>query len=328
MTDSKLCRIVRECLAANYGIQGKLSRLPGENINFLLTAVDGRKHIVKVVDEHMPPPVIELEYAAMEYAANAGFQPSLPRIIENEDGNLETGIQIHLNINNRLLVKDFINGTEMSDITDISDGLLRNLGRTLASFDSAMQGFDHPAAHRDHRWNLAAAGQHESKISLIADPAQRELLAWSFATWRQARERLGEVPWQFIHGDGHDENILVQDDRVTGLIDFGDCCHNPAVCELAICLTYLMMRGNDPLHNAAVITAGYDEVRPLATEELALLYPLVCGRLAVSVCVANKRKTIDPDNPNWFGGEGAAWRLLARLRDLGAQAFHAGLLGA
>ena len=74
MIDSKLRRIVQDCLEANYGLQGDLLRLPGENINFLLTAVDGRKHVAKVVDEHMPPPVIEMEFAAMEYAANAGFR--------------------------------------------------------------------------------------------------------------------------------------------------------------------------------------------------------------------------------------------------------------
>jgi hypothetical protein len=46
------------------------------------------------------------------------------------------------------------------------------------------------------------------------------------------------------------------------------------------------------------------------------------------VCVANKRKTIDPGNPNWFGGEGACWRLLTRLRAMGPKAFVVGVSAA
>jgi Ser/Thr protein kinase RdoA (MazF antagonist) len=327
MNDSKLLQSVAECLSANYGIEGELSRLPGENLNFLVVTASGEKFVSKIVDEHMPPAVVEMEFAAIEYAVGAGFQPHLPRMKENKYGNIETGIKIPLNRYNRLRIIRFIEGTELSHVPDISDRLLLEVGRTLASFDVAMQAFDHPFAHRSHRWNLAEAGQHEDAIRLIADPAKRELLVWSFAAWREARKRLADVPWQFIHGDGHDENILVTGERVSGLIDFGDCCHNPTICELAICLPYLMMRGAEPLRNAAVITTGYRAVRPLAAEEMALLYPLVCARLAVSVCVANKRKAIDPENPNWFGGEQATWRLLARMRSMGSEPFVAELTG-
>jgi Ser/Thr protein kinase RdoA (MazF antagonist) len=142
--------------------------------------------------------------------------------------------------------------------------------------------------------------------------------------WDEARRRLPELPWQFIHGDAHDENILMEGERVVGLIDFGDSCHNPTVCDLATCLTYMMMRG-DPVRIAQVITQGYQEVRPLLHAEVQCLYPLVCGRLAVSLCIANERKTIDPHNPNWFGGEGRTWALLRRLKGERAERFNASL---
>jgi Ser/Thr protein kinase RdoA (MazF antagonist) len=165
------------------------------------------------------------------------------------------------------------------------------------------------------------AGQHRDKIRLIAEREKRDLLVWAYAEWDGLRERLPELPWQFIHGDAHDENVLVDGDRVTGLIDFGDCCHNPTVCDLATCLTYMMMRG-DPLWVAQVIIGGYREVRPLSVAETHCLYRLICGRLAVSLCIANERKTIDPHNPNWFGGEGRTWQMLGQFRALGQAAFE------
>lgn len=325
MNDTAIEQSVLDCLLANYGMEGSLARLPGENLNFLVTGAGGEKHVFKIVDEHMPSAVVEMEFEAIEHAVTAGFKPHLPRIIENKYGKIETGIKIHINKLYRSRVIEFIDGIEMSSLSDISMKLLRNLGETVAEFDGVMEGFDHPAARRNHRWNLAAAEQHEPKIQLIGDPEKRQLLRWAFAGWREAKGGLARLPWQFIHGDAHDENVLVEGERVSGLIDFGDCCHNPTVCDLAICLTYLMMCGEDPLPIAAVITAGYHGVRPLSAEELSALFPLVCARLAVSVCVANKRKTIDPHNPNWFGSEGAAWELLRRLRATGGGGFRAAL---
>ena len=313
---------VRECLATHYGLSGLLERLPGENLNFLVTDPGNRKHVFKIVDEHMPSEVVTMEFAAIEHAIRGGFGPGLPRIIENNDENIETRIELPINGLYRARVIEFIDGIDLSSISDISDRMLENVGKTVAAFNQVMRGFHHPAAQRNHRWNLAEAGQHADKIERVEGAGKRELLAWAFAAWRGVREQLGSLPWQFIHGDAHDENILVRDEQVTGLIDFGDCCHNPTVCDLATCITYMMMRG-DPLRIARVICAGYEEVRPLSAAERGTLYPLVCGRLAASLCILNERKTIDPHNPNWFGGEGRTWALLYRMRELGSRAFGA-----
>ena len=316
---------VLECLRDNYGLAGDLQRLPGENLNFLVSLPESpgngiEKYVFKIVDEHMPPEVVELEFAAITHAVAAGFGPRLPHIIENLDGQIETRIKLPINANSgkifRSRIITFLAGSDLSSISDISKSLLENVGRTVGRFARAMQDFDHPAAHRNHRWNLAESLQHEDKIALIDAPEKRELLTWAYGLFRSVRPALDDLPWQIIHGDAHDENLLVAGDRVVGLIDFGDCCHNPTVGDLAICLTYLMMRGDDPLAIARAIRRGYESARPLLPAEVDVLYPLICGRLAVSLCIANARKRIDPHNPNWFGGEARTWRFLQRLREL------------
>jgi Ser/Thr protein kinase RdoA (MazF antagonist) len=125
------------------------------------------------------------------------------------------------------------------------------------------------------------------------------------------------LPQQFIHGDAHDDNILVDAGRVTGLLDFGDSGFNPTICELATCLPYLMMGRDDPLDIAASILAGYHSTRPLSDAEISVLMPLVCGRLAVTVSMAAERRQIDPSHPAWFISEQGAWDLLAFLRAMG-----------
>ena len=326
MTTDPKETLVLKSLAADYGLKGQLERLSGENLNFLLTTSQGRRYVLKVVDEHMPTETVEMEHEAIEHALRAGFTLKLPQIIETRNGNIETRIEEPINGAYRLHLMEFVPGTPMDTMSDISANLLSDLGRSLADFDRAMEDFDHPSAHRHHRWNLAEADRHRNSLHVVKDPEKQQLLTWAFDTWAAAMPAVRGLPHQFIHGDGHDENVLAEDDRVTGLVDFGDCCYNPTICELAICLTYLMMRKGDPLDIARTVIRGYRQVRSLSRDELDALYPLICGRLAVSLVVANKRKAIDPDNPNWFGGEGRMWQFLARFKRMGRVKFSDGTL--
>jgi Ser/Thr protein kinase RdoA (MazF antagonist) len=307
---------VLRCLFDHYGIEGTISRLPGENLNYLVNSDRGERYIFEIVDDDMPPEVVALEFQAIEHAISGALQFNLPRIVKNSHGKIETGIELHKNISNRARLLTFIDGILLEKIIDISEELRENLGKSLAEFDLVMQDFDHPAAHRNHRWNLAEAGQHKAKMALIEDMDQRKLLAWAFDLWASdARPKLPALPHQIIHGDAHGENVLVQGERVSGLVDFGDCCFNPTVCELGVCLPYLMMRQDHPLQVAADVVAAYRQVKPLSKLERTVLYPLICGRLAVTVSIAAERRQIDPNHPNWFVGDAEAWNLLQFLFD-------------
>ena len=308
---------IGQCLCDHYGIEGSLSRLPGENINYLVEVDDEERYVLKIVSEDMPSEVIAMECAAIEHAVSNGFGFKMPRILKNKYNKTESGINIRKNHLYRLLLYAFIDDDPLSSMTDISIELTNSVGNVIAQFDLSMKNFDHPAAHRSHQWNLAEAGQHERKIELIDDPDRRGLLAWAFRIWvSDAEPKLSALPQQFIHGDAHDDNILVNAGRVTGLLDFGDSGFNPTVCELAICLPYLMMSRENPMETAASIVAGYHAIRPLCDAEFSVLMPLVCGRLAVSISIAAERRLIDPSNPVWFDSEQDAWDLLALLKKM------------
>jgi hydroxylysine kinase len=197
-----------------------------------LSTGEGQRYVVKIVDDEIPPEGVKMEFEAQEYANSGGFPLQLPKIIQNNQRKLETGIKIHIDSLNSLVLTSFIDGNQLENMSDISDVLLKNVGISLAHYNLAMQGFDHPAAHRNHRWNLAEAGQHRDKIGLVEEPEKQALIAWGFAAWEQVESDLKSLPWQFIHGDMNRENILVSGDHVTGLVDFGDSCFNPAVCDL------------------------------------------------------------------------------------------------
>jgi Ser/Thr protein kinase RdoA (MazF antagonist) len=306
--------VALRCLRDHYGIEGSLSRLAGENINYLVLANDGERYVLKIVDEHMPTEVVAMEYAAVEHALSKGFKLKLPRIIKNSHNKLESGILIRSNKLNRAILFDYIEGKILEPASDISNKLAKNIGNNLALFDLSMVEFDCPAAHRSHRWSLTEVDRHKNKTGLIKDPDRRELLAWAFHCWSTgAKLKLPALPHQFIHGDANGGNMLVDGERLTGLLDFGDCCFNPAICELAICLPYMMMGRDNPLEIGARIAAAYHAIRPLSEAEISVLLPLVCGRLAVTVSVAAERRQIDSGHPGWYISEEGAWDLLQLL---------------
>lgn len=310
---------IAQCLRDNYGIEGSLSRLTGENINYLVTVDDAARYVLKIVGENMPSEVVAMECSAIEHAVSNGFRLELPRILKNRHDKIESGIYIRNKHVDRALLYHFIAGNTLSTMSDISTDLAQDVGNVIALFDLTMENFDHPAAHRNHQWDLTEAGQHECKIELIDDPERQELLAWAFQIWfSDAQPKLSALPQQFIHGDAHDDNILLNRGRVSGLLDFGDSGFNPTICELATCLPYLMMGRDNPLEIAAGIVTAYHSTRPLCAEEISVLMPLVCGRLAVSVAMAAARRRISPHHPAWFISEEGAWGLLGFLRTTGA----------
>jgi Ser/Thr protein kinase RdoA (MazF antagonist) len=305
---------IRECLHEYFGIDGELQRLGGENLNYLLTTSNAERHIVKVRDA-VSPAVLELEFRAIEHAISAGTRLEMPEMAKNKNGNYYTRIKNHKNNHNYMILNKYIEGIELDSLSDISINLLKDVGLSLAEYDQVMEGFDHPCAQRSHTWNLLEADRHRPVAAGLEDPETVELLRWAFDTWSPAADAARSLPRQFIHGDANPENIMVRNGVVCGLIDLGDCGAAPVICELAICLAYLMMGRDDPLQAASVVADAYHQGRPLSRSERGLLLPLACGRLAVTVTMAAKRRAIDAANPNWFRSEAGARQLLDRLRE-------------
>ncbi len=305
-----------QALLESYGIHASVSRLPGENLNYLVQSTIGEKYIVKIASVDQSESFVEMEYLALQRAARLLPAIQFPQLIENRFGNVKTSLKLSNDSSKRLRLISFLSGA-LLETSDISELIRFNIGESLAKFDQAMDGFDHPAAHREHPWDLAKANQHYDALALIGNTENTGDLRWAFDNYlKNTTGNMDRVKWQFIHGDANPENILVQADQLVGLLDFGDSCYNPRICELAICLPYMMMDHSHPLAAAQPVIDGYASILPLTEAEKHLLWPLVLGRIATTISVAAKRRQLDPDHPNWFVSEERAWRLLKQLRNL------------
>jgi Ser/Thr protein kinase RdoA (MazF antagonist) len=85
--------------------------------------------------------------------------------------------------------------------------------------------------------------------------------------------RLATLRATVIHNDANDWNVLVDSadqDRISGLIDFGDALHAPLIAEIAIASAYAGLDQADPIGAAASIARGFHAEYPLLEEEIDL----------------------------------------------------------
>ena len=152
-----------------YGLRGEFERLPGENLNYLLTPGSDSRYVLKLAGGELPADVIELEYTMIEHLISAGVNLRLPRILLNNQGQIETRFSRSDKSVLRARLLSFVEGKPWGQAGKPGKGLLRNLGETLAIIDRALADLDHPAAHRKHRWDLTASNLHREKLALFKD---------------------------------------------------------------------------------------------------------------------------------------------------------------
>jgi 4-aminobutyrate aminotransferase-like enzyme/Ser/Thr protein kinase RdoA (MazF antagonist) len=300
---------------AAYGLEGNLLRLAGENENYELRLADGRRWVLKLAPAGEAPGRIELEHEAVEAMAARAPGLCLPRLRPARNGRVLVELALDHTPGSaprlaRLL--EFVPGSAWGRHAPASPAMLTGLGTLAAELALALGPIDRPAARIRHRWDLAQAQQHRAELQAVDEPARRALLDHAFERFAASLPDLRSVPHGLIHADLNDDNLMVQDGRLSGLLDFGDALHNPLINELAIALAYVLLDEPEPWAAGAAVVAAYHKRRPLSATEIELLYPLITARLAVSLITSAQRRRIDPQRAAWFVTEARAWAFMQR----------------
>lgn len=306
-------------LRNQYHLWGTLSPLPGErDRNFLLESGDGRRFVVKVANAQEDRSVLELQHDALTRIAERAPELELPRVVPSASGTPLTTLMLagrpHLV---RLLT--WVPGVPLARVNPRTPTQLHSLGRLLARLHDALEGFEHPAAGRSLKWDLAHAAWIERYWDRLASPERRALAERMFRPFReQVAPRWGDLPKSVIYGDANDYNVLVSEDpteprSVVSVIDFGDMVRSATVGDLAIAIAYSILDLDDPWAGAVAMVEGYAAVRRLNDLELSVLHPLICARLVVSVVNSAVQRSEAPGNDYLFVSEAPVWRLLEKL---------------
>lgn len=297
-----------------YGLSGEVTPLNGfDEQNFLLKDSGGKKYILKVATDEQSFEFLDLQIKIMQHLSlypNAeNFQK--PVLNKNDDA-----LTIHQEDGKNYYIRmlSYLEGTFWADCKNYKDELFLDLGIFLGKMDCELQNFKHIVLHRRLLWDLSNSADANAKLHYIKDHEQRRIAAYFLLQFEM--EVLPLIPslrHAYIHNDVNDYNVLVSENKVSGLIDFGDTIYTALIHNLAIACTYAILHNDDPLKAASLIVKGYHQSYPLKEQEVDLLYYLIAARLCISVTQSAYNAAIQTDNAHHFLSEAPAWKLLQQL---------------
>ena len=297
-----------ERLAAElYGVSGRATPLPSErDQNFLITPSSGQgeRMVLKVSNAAEEANILEAQQAALGHLASHVTLTARP--VPAASGALLLGVPGADGRRHWVWAVTHLPGKPLGDIRRRSAALHTDWGRAAGALGAALAHFDHHAAHRDFYWDLANAraviASHRGSLRDADLGATIDRLV--ARADRCTIPLLATLPRAVVHGDLNDFNVLVgdgddletRDQRVTGVVDFGDMVYSYRVADLAIATAYAMLDTADPLSVAAHVTHGFSEHVALEEGELSALFGLAVLRLCASACIAAVQSGHRPDN--------------------------------
>ena len=264
------------------------------NLNYKVVDEAGNKYIVK---EH-PSTLENIELYTAESQVLDDLAAKYPQHFQKP---VKTARGDYLSISKResLLyrVLGWLEGDFLNEV-DHNPELFYSFGAFLAKMDKELMMIEPPVIKaRQIDWDLQNILNLRQKIRFISNPSIRKLLDYYFIQIKEFLfPEIPELRKSIIHNDGNDWNVLVKNDRVCGIIDFGDMVYAPLIQELAVATTYAMFDKEDPLKWSGYIISAYHKIIPLNEKELELLYYLIAARLCVSLILSAEGASENPDN--------------------------------
>ncbi len=279
--------------------------LPSErDQNFLMTTETGDRFVLKIANGLEDCIMLDAQTLAMQQLSQ--HVTFCPRVVSAKSGAVISQVQAMTGEKHFVRLVSYLPGKPLGELKRHSPGLLYDLGRCVGRMDRAMADFEHPGAHRDFHWDLADASAIVRKYQGLIQESdlrqQIEKIADDFD--RYVAPLISGLRKSVIHNDANDYNVIVgggddlytRNQRVVGIIDFGDMVYSYTVGNLAVAVAYAILDKPDPLAAAAQVVAGYYSAYPLEEKELSALFGLVCMRLCVSGCLAAHQQAQSPDN--------------------------------
>jgi Ser/Thr protein kinase RdoA (MazF antagonist) len=313
---------VAELVGGAYGIVGGIEPLPGErDQNCRIETTDRRRYVVKISNPSEPFSVVDFQIAGLDHIARISPDQPVPRVIRTLDGQTRLTVKLPNGMESTLRVLTYLEGIQVRD-TACTAAQRRAMGTLLARLDHALGDFTHPAAaHEGLLWNVSAAHRLIDKLDVIVDAPRRTLAEFFMERFtKHVLPRLDSVRAQVIHNDYHLYNVLVApeaNERIVGVIDFGDMLHAPLVGEVATAAAFQMGDHRDPFEGAAQFIGAYHQTLPLTEVELEIIADLVATRHLITVLITEWRVELCPENRAYImKNNPGAWRVLSQLAEI------------
>lgn len=297
ITETEALNVAQE----RFGLNGVLEAQHTElDRVYKLTDPSGERLVLRIANAAADRAVIELQVKALEHIASQDPTVPVPGVVSDRDGNSISQFRCASGTEHLVHVLRYLDGQTLDQADDAGPDSFFALGQTLARLDLALRGFFHPAADRDHSWNIEKCLRFAPQTEHLQTQEAKQVVDAVFERFgRVVLPRLKSLRHQVIHQDAHCGNVLVDPDNpahIKGLIDFGDMLHGSLVAEIAMAIDADADK-DDLMERLCATAAGFDSIYPLEEDEIDLVFDVVVARLALTAVIGSSRAALAPDEP-------------------------------
>lgn len=314
-----------------YGIEGRAHPLAGErDQNCCVETADGSRYVFKISNPSEPVPVVDFQIGALEHIARVSPKLPVPNVVRTLAGRTRDTVTLPCGAQATVRMLSYLDGIQIRE-TPRTAMQRRAMGTFLAKLNLALRDFSHPSATHDLLWNVSAAHRLTVMFDAI-DEAPRLALAKAFMKrfTDHVLPCLASVRAQVIHNDYHLYNVLVapeDQERIAGVIDFGDMLHAPLVGEVGTAAAFHSAGCADLFEGPAQFVGAYHATLPLTDAEQEIVADLMATRHLITALISEWRAKRYPENRAYIMRHNpAAWEALSQLVDLSRQEMRDRLL--
>lgn len=294
-------RLARE----EFGLTGDLVPLYSErDQNFRITGGDQGDWVFKISNANENRELVEAQISALEFLARTAPELPLPRVKRTLQGGVLHDLKGKDGADHPTFALSYLQGSIASDFALAADDFHR-IGAMIARVEKGMRGFFHRAlGDRALLWDIRHLDQLRGGCQHLGADAAR-IAGLTEQVISALSGRLDRLTAQVIHGDVHGHNLILGPDRVfSGIIDFGDMFHGPAILNLSNAMADFLHDTADPRQMFTGLIKGYASIRRIEPEEVDLLYDLTLARLLTTILITATRSACSADQADYIGAAG------------------------
>ena len=308
-------QVAQALLRDYYKIEGAVSLVASErDENFHIKLTEGRSLIFKVFGLSQHQSDADLLASVLTHLARNARSLPVPRLTQSYDSHPVISFLDYTGRERHAVLYSFLPGKLLMDAYRSSDQQ-RQCGAILANIAIALKTFSHPRMHRSIIWDLRHLPALRGLLPQIDELPYAAFIRNYLDEYSQrVAERLAVLPQQIVHNDFNARNIIVDErcnDRVTGIIDFGDAVYTARVADIAVGVIGQLSDPDAANRAMTAFVEAYQEISPLQPDENALLPWLVAGRIVQNVVVTSWYRSRNPANEHFagFGRDFFGWRI-------------------
>lgn len=320
---------VAQLLAQHYGLAGTLQSLGSQqDLNYRVDSPRGR-FVLKICRGDYDAVELHAQHAALDRLQTV----RVPKVIKSLTGEA----LLTLTLDGQALhvrVLEYIDGQPLTHLPHLGRGVIAGFGDLCGRMSQALARFEHPGLQRTLQWDPRHAQALIKHLLATLENLPHRLALEQVAEQVEARIRplADHLPWQAVHMDITDDNVVWQRDaqrhwQIQGVIDFGDLVHTWRIADLSVtCAALLHHADGDPFAILPAIQACH-AVTPLQHEELLALWPLIVARAAVLVLSSEQQQRLDPDNRYLLKNAEHEWEIFHVATSVPFALMEAAILG-